>query len=411
MEIKELLDKKTIELIINNLERLSNEFKDEYYIESFKEEVTNATKNFSSYFEQFNKVINSYGTIEDVYKENLEKEMAKNSGLRLLKEKLNEGDNIGNQIADVKLTKTFNQLKDSSLFIKEFILSLDLFVKFEDDINKNINEKKKQYSYSSYNLEKNKEQNNYYDLMIERLEELNKISSDYYSEVKTIYDIMKEEIINNIVEIDTLVNKCQQVTYETINNKYLEIKEQFNNIEDSKNFEREEINIDDYNSQQTDNYITMKTKVENYLTNNKYNLDIIFDDDSDSEIKTPKIIGKMINTINPKIFEIDSYSTVGQYDKIGREINVVFNNISSYSYFEYDAGLNQAAITTNFNFDEYSIKTQYYEEKTITITKIIYGMEIEIPSHTIRNDIDTPDEEKYQLIPSKNKTFIENYAY
>lgn len=407
MEIKELLDKKTIELIINNLERLSNEFKDEYYIENFKEEVTNVTKNFSSYFEAFNKVINSYGSIEDVYRENLEKEIAKNSGLRLLKEKLNDGDNIQNQIADVKLGKTFNQLKDSSLFIKEFILSLDLFVKFEDDIKKNINEKKKQYSSASYNLEKNKEQNNYYDLMIERLEELNQISSDYYSEVKTIYDIMKEDIINNIVEIDNLINKCEQVTYETINNKYMEIKEQFNKIEDSNYLEREEINIEDYNSQQTDNYITVKTKVENYLTNNKYTLDIIFD----SEIKTPKIIGKMINIINPKIFEIDSYSTVGQYDKIGREINVIFNNISSYSYFVYDAGLNQANITTNFNFDEYSIKTQYYEEKTITVTKIIYGMEIEIPSHTIKIDIDTPDEEKFQLIPSKNKTYIENYAY
>ena len=119
----------------------------------------------------------------------------------------------------------------------------------------------------------------------------------------------------------------------------------------------------------------------------------------------------MSNIINPKKFEIDFYSTVGQNDKLGRIINVDFNNISSYSNIVYDAGLNQATIITNFNFDEYSIKTQYYEEKTITVTKIILGIEIEIPSHTIRNDIDTPIDEKFQQIPSKNKTLIENYSY
>ena len=181
----------------------------------------------------------------------------------------------------------------------------------------------------------------------------------------------------------------------------------FTLISNYQNSEKKEISIDEYKSQQTDNLFTIDTKIENYLINNKYTLDLIFE----GELKTPKIIGKMSNIINPKKFEIDFYSTVGQNDKIGRKINVDFNNISSYSYIVYDAGLNQATIITNFNFDEYSIKTQYYEEKTITVTKIILGMEIEIPSHTIRNDIDTPNDEKFQQIPSKNKTLIENYSY
>ena len=63
--------------------------------------------------------------------------------------------------------------------------------------------------------------------------------------------------------------------------------------------------------------------------------------------------------------------------------------------------LNQA-VGTKYSMYSRIINYQYYEEKTITVTKIILGMEIEIPSHTIRNDIDTPNDEKFQQISSKN---------
>ena len=89
LPIKELLDKRTQELIINNLEKLSEEYKAEYSVENFKQEVLNMTKNFTSYFTQFTKVINKYDSIEDVYRENLEKEISKNNRLRLLNEAIN----------------------------------------------------------------------------------------------------------------------------------------------------------------------------------------------------------------------------------------------------------------------------------------------------------------------------------
>ena len=403
-EIKELLDKKTAELVLNNLENLSSEYRNEYSIEYFEDEVNKANNNFSSYFNHFNELIREYGYIEDVYKENLDKEIAKNTKLRLLNEGIN--NNIY-KTPDIKLDKAFTELKHTSSIIKEFILSFEYFSDFEDNIKKYTNEKNKQNLYTIYNLEKNKNENNYYDLMIERLNELNKLSLDYYSKVKIIYDTMKEQIINNTILIDDLLNLCQKVTYDTINNKYIEIKEQYNKIEDSQNTEKEEINIDIYETQQTDNYFIVETKVENYLANNKFYLDIIFEGDKN----TPKILGKIETIINPKKFDIDFYSPIGQKDKLGRDISIVFNNIISYTNFIYDAGLNQAIITTNFNYDEYSVKTQYYEEKTRTITKVIAGMTITIPDVTTKINLDTPDEEKFQIIPSKNKTYIEKYNY
>ena len=184
-------------------------------------------------------------------------------------------------------------------------------------------------------------------------------------------------------------------------------KDEFNKVEDTQKTEKEEINIIPYELKQTDNYFTVETKVEKYLSNNNFILDIIYE----GEKKVPKIIGKLGTIINPKIFNIDFYSSIDQSDKLGREINIMFNNITSNVNFIYDAGLNQATIITNFLFDEYTIKTQYYEEKTRTITRNIGGMIITIPDVKEKVNLDTPDEEKFRVIPLKNKTIIENYNY
>ena len=402
--IKELLDKRTAELVIINLEKLSNEFREEYSIESFQEEINTANKNLSSYFDDFTNILNNYGSIEDTYKRNLDKEIANYRRIRLLE----EGDSTEeNKIADVKLDITFSELKNSSLLVKEFIQSLNLFNTFEDNIKKYISDKNKEYSLSEYNLEKNKDKNENYDLMIETLEELNQLSSEYYNQAQNVYNLMKEQIINNIIQINELINSCEKVTYEIINNKYIEIKDKFNKIEQSNNLVKNKINISPYKSQQTDNYFTVETNVENYLIDNKFTLDIIFEGES----KTPKVIGKVVNNILPKIFDINFYSSTGQNGKLGRRINVVFNNISSYTNIVFDAGLNQANIITNFNFDEYSVKTQYYQEKVESVTKIIMGMTIIIPGVPTIVDIETPMEEKFKAIPAKNKTLIDNFIY
>ena len=48
----------------------------------------------------------------------------------------------------------------------------------------------------------------------EKLEELNNYSVEYYSKVKEIYYIMKEQLIKNITEINGLIIACEKVTYQ-----------------------------------------------------------------------------------------------------------------------------------------------------------------------------------------------------
>ena len=217
---------------------------------------------------------------------------------------------------------------------------------------------------------------------------------------------MKEELIKNITEINNLLISCEQVTYQVQSKLLNEIKEKFNKVEDSKNSEKKKIE-ESYKTQQNESHFTLDTKIENYLTKNKFTLDIVFEEDS----KNYKIIGNMISIINPEIYFIDFYSPTGQGGKIGREININFNNITSFSNIVYDSGLNQVNILTNFNFDEYSIKTQYYEQRNEVISKNIGGMVILIKSVDTRVDIETPENEKFCQNPAKNITLAENYLF
>ena len=148
---------------------------------------------------------------------------------------------------------------------------------------------------------------------------------------------------------------------------------------------------------------TVETKVANYLIDNKFTLDLVFDE----ETKTPKLVGKMINNIKPKKFDIDFYSSTGQNGKLGRTINVAFNDISSSSNIVFDSGKNQATVVTNFNFDEYTVKTQYYKETTSNVIKPILGVIVVIPGVKNMTNIDTPDND----IDPKSITLTENYLY
>ena len=123
----------------------------------------------------------------------------------------------------------------------------------------------------------------------------------------------------------------------------------------------------------------------------------------------PKVIGNLVNNIKPKKFNIDFYSSNGPTGKIGRKIDVAFNNIISKTYIEFDGKLNNITIKTNFNFDEYSVKTQYYEEKVTVFEKVIFGIKFMIPGIKTIVNVETPNNEKYYEIPAKNKILIEKY--
>ena len=386
--------------VINNLDYYSNEYKKVYSINKFQDLMNITNLNFTLYIDKFNQILNNYGSTLDRYKLNLENEINKYN---------NKIYNNEEKLYNINIDIPLNELANTSFTLEKFINNLDLFEKFEEKINNNIKEKNAQFEYSNYILNLNKDNNSYYETMIEKLNELNNLSLEYYSEANSFYLLMKEQIINNISNIDELIKTCENITYEVITTKYQEIKNKYNKTNINETKIHEIIAVPEYTHYDLDNnnIFGIKTDINNYIINNIFTLDIIIDNNT----KIPKVVGNLVNNIKPKSFMIDCYSSNGPTGKIGRKINIVFNDIFSYSNIIFDGKLNNATITTNFNFEEYSVKTQYYEEKVSTLDMVILGIHFVIPEFSTFVNVETPNNEKYYDIPGKNRTIIEKYLY
>ena len=352
-EIDNILNAATKDLIINNLETNSENFKNSYNYEEFESKNKEINANLTNSFNKINESLKSYGTIESQYSENLEKEKSKYNRIRNLDELDDDKIAYNRRIADIKLDETFQEIENSSGNLKQFIESLNLFKEFEEKINKYINDINYQYGISQNAIKKNKE---YYDDLNDKLYELNTYSLQYYKNVNSSYHKTKEYILESIHKINELIAKCSNITFQTMANKYQEIKDNFNSINDT-NQKEDDSEIPIYNSELIDykNY-SVKSIMQNYLTDNEIKLDIIFED---GEIKKPKIVGKITNKNRPKKFEIDISSDFGE-NKLGTKITSEVNNISLSVDFNFDICTNKALFNTKTDFDEYIIKKFAY---------------------------------------------------
>ena len=359
------------------------------------------TKNFN----EMNNSLNKYGALESVYKDNLKNEMEVYQRIRRLDESDNEKITYNQQAGDLKLDKAFEELKNSSLFIIQFIQNFNEFTKFDEKINKYINDINYQNRISENTIKKNTE--NYDDLKI-KLDELTNFCLNYYDEANLTYYKMKESIINYVMEINNIIEKCANITYKSISDKYIEYKNNFNKINNEVNDVKESVNIEKYKEQREKGDYTIETNIKNYKIDNKFTLDILFEG---KDIKRPKIVEKVINRNKPKNFEIDIYINSG-HEKLGRKINVEFNNISSSIEINYYSGLNDAIIKTNFSYDEYNIYTRYYQSILQNIPRTIGGISFNNMGIPGIKYIETPENEKYvEIIQSKTENKNISYSY
>ena len=406
-DIKSILDKYTIDLIMDNLIKNSEEFEKEYSIEIFKNKSETIIKNLSFYFDDMNISLKKYGLSDDEYKKNLENEISNYKRIRRLEDTDDEKILYNQQAADYQLDKTIQELKNSSINIKEFLSSLNLFNNFDDKISKYIRDINYQNTASENTIQKNKD---YYDELSFKLYELYTLSMKYYNKVNSTYYELKEFIMNKINLINNLIEKCSNITYEIIANKYVEYKDEFNPVNKEFKEEKDSIVIDTY-EETIGNSLSyfVKSKVEKFQVDNAFTLDILMT----GELKKTKVVGKVVNKNKPKTFEINFYSKTGNScGKIGRIINAEFNNISLSSDIDFDSGLNSATIHSNFNIEEYNIKIKYYEAVEHSSFIIIGEIYFPIPSFCTEKALETPENEKeLEVIPLKEVDDTTKYTY
>ena len=386
-EIQVILnDNDKLNLIKNNYETYIKE----YSIEKFENKNNIINDNLNNTFNEINENLRDYGAINNEYEINLEKEIINFNAKRKL-DNLNKTINNQN-IQDLNIDKSFEEIEKTSLNNKEFIQSFNLF---DDKINECINNLKTQYKEAENIIKKNK----YYDELKLILDKLYNTSINYYIQANNIYYEMKNSIIKSIFSIDELIQKSKNITLEIITKKYIEIKNNFSPIKIQINKTEESINLITQ-----DNIFSIDNKIINYDILNEFALDIIFEN---NDFKKPKIIGKIINKNKPRKYLIDFYSKIGICGRLGKKYEVEFNNISFSTDMIFDGYLNILQINITSDFDEYLITTQIYESKELMQSIMVNGIELKYPS-TCKMLL----KEKYiEEISSKNKNNLVKVSY
>ena len=235
------------------------------------------------------------------------------------------------------------------------------------------------------------------------LDKLYNISMNYYTQANITYYKMKNSIIKSIFSIDELIQKSKNITLDTITQKYIEIKNTFSPIKKQINKTEDSINLQNYDLTTKENNFKIDNKMLNYNIGNEFTLDIIFEN---NDLKKPKIIGKIINKNRPKQYLIDFYSPFGKCGKIGRNIEVTFNNISFFTDIIFDGYLNIFQINITSDFDAYLITTQNYENKEVTESIMLNGVICKTTSCKI-----SPKEEYKEIVSSKNNSNLVKVSY
>ena len=168
-EIKNILNFATKDLIKNNLDKNSEKFLNSLNNEEFESKNKEINNNLTNIFNKIDGSLKAYGAIESEYSENLDKEIANSIRIRNLDELDDDRLAYNRRIADVKLDETFQGIKNSSISIKQFIESLNLFKEFEEKINKYTNDLNYQYGISQNIIKKNKD---HYEQLNDTLNEL-----------------------------------------------------------------------------------------------------------------------------------------------------------------------------------------------------------------------------------------------
>ena len=403
-EIKLILDDCTKEKVLENMDDKIKNLKNKLLYSVFDNKATetkNKLKNL--YFNNITSYLSySYGTIESKYLDYLNKELLNYQNLRVLG---NDENDEEQKIADIKLDETFKLIKSSSLSTIEFIQNLYLFYIFDENINKYISEIDEQYLNTKNNIINRNYENNITQYLNKSLDDLNYYIINYYKNVNSSFHQIKDFIEDSINQINELIEKSADITFKVINDKYKEIKNDFNPIK-YKIIKELQTEIDKHIEKDNEiNYI-IETEIDKFLVENEISLDLIYEK---GNITIPKIVGKIINKNHPNRVVIDFYSNYGYICEIkGKRMVVNFNNISMVSDFIFDSSLNEIMINHSINFDEYNIRNEKYTIIEKNFKKVMGGITFIIPNLCVST---LDGESEVEVIGAKIKNIYEKFDY
>ena len=347
--MNEITKHQIIDNIEKNAQNYENSYKKDSIIKFLNDSLDEIKNNFII---PMNNSINNYGI--DDYQNNLNAKINQKT-LRMLQN--NENENLyEKKVADKSIDETFHKLLNNSNNTNNFLKTFEKFEIFENNLQKNIENLNTAYKNSKNLIKKNEYEEEIEQLITNKLEHLNNLTSDYYTQINAKYLQTKNYLKSSIEEIDNLLNLCAKKTFSVFVDKYYEIS----NLTQNKDNDQEEEEINEHIFKES---LTQNTQyyTDAHMINlkKKANFKFSFNFDEINNLKMPKVYAHVINLSRPKKINMQIYSNLDSCVKNVAEYEVEFNNVNYTLILDFNTDSNDIITTIVTDFDAY----QYSEER------------------------------------------------
>ena len=339
------------DVIILNLDKNSDDYKNLYNYEEFEKIVNN------TYNEIQIEYINNIISYIDLYCENYTEKLESKINSETLR---NLNEEYIRKIPDKSLDYTFNKLFNYSSNLNNFIQSLEKFDEFDKKINDNIKYLDKSVSESSDLIFGNNYTKEIKLSLDIKLDELKNHTLEYYSKISESFDNLKIYLKNSISKIEIMLNNCANVTIKTFEKKYSEIldNEEGMNLNQSETIEnyiyKRQIPLQNF-------VVTLNVTIKEIKHQTIFNYNVQYDKNFIKGINFPKVNVNIINLFYPKkaIFRIDK-----PYIGCLKEIEIIeiinFNKANYTTSFDFSPNSRDIISTTSAMFDDISYTKERY---------------------------------------------------
>jgi hypothetical protein len=402
--LESLINQETILLTLKDLEKNSGNYEKNYNEEGFIQLINNIYSSIKNDLQEINNVINEVHGI-DQYPDKLHQEINKieKRNLRILNGEEIEGNSNTDQLTENSLTKLLNISENTNRFAKSF----EIFEQFKEILQKNVRKLNSSYN-KSYDLIDSfkEEEQELYEEMINKLENLYNLSLNYYQNISANYKLLTSYIEESLNDINNLLNQCANITYKTIEKEFETISEQHRDFDKKTNEMENKEPISEITTSQNTQFTT-DANFEKIQKN--VNFKFSLKSEGEGQIKKQKIDVSVINQIKPKklTFEITNKFS-GNCSKEYQKVEVEFNNINYTTNLVFDTESNLINLTSLSDFDSFTYRVSryiIYPSDTNLCTGDNFGLDLCIDDDDSECDnpeeVTPPELKKYNEVKKK----------
>ena len=305
------------------------------------------------------------------YITNLDKERKKIRE-RTNKRRLIEDENNIKRFEMKDLGETLTQLKLLMDNLKKYNSAKTDYTNLHNIYYNNRNNLMTEYKNVKYKITKKKYENDVYNYLLQKLDQLYNIMYNHYNDVYNGKEIIRQFIVSyKFNDLYTNMNYCNERTITLLPQEYEKI------IKNLKTFNICYSNNTNFtgNLEYTHKTEHMTSKVNAMINeikqNSEFKLDVIYEL---GFIKTPIINVKIIDKTHPDKLILEVGSEFGFCGRTIYTYEINFNEVNYTMNIEYRAKTDNINITTYTNFEKYNYTTEIYQYPELQMPESISHM-------------------------------------